>query len=132
MRQAMKKVVLGALIGAALVSLAGCGGGSAPKTSGVPKDTLVVGLPKDTLVVGLPKDPETLDPAVTMDNTSWSITYPAYERLVRYRTVDGKASTEVEPGSQSRGMSPAMGSHGPSIWRTGINLQMVRLSMRRR
>ena len=123
MRQAMKKVVLGALIGAALVSLAGCGGGSAPKTSGVPKDTLVV---------GLPKDPETLDPAVTMDNTSWSITYPAYERLVRYRTVDGKASTEVEPGSQSRGMSPAMGSHGPSIWRTGINLQMVRLSMRRR
>ena len=47
MRQAMKKVVLGALIGAALVSLAGCGGGSAPKTSGVPKDTLVVGLPKD-------------------------------------------------------------------------------------
>lgn len=88
MRQAMKKVVLGALMGAALVSLAGCGGGSAPKTSGVPKDTLVV---------GLPKDPETLDPAVTMDNTSWSITYPAYERLVRYKTVDGKASTEVEP-----------------------------------
>lgn len=52
------------------------------------------GVNKDTLVVAMPSDQGTLDPAVTMDNSAWKITYPTYERLVEY---DG-ASTEVKAG----------------------------------
>ncbi|WP_322995688.1 ABC transporter substrate-binding protein [Castellaniella sp.] len=52
--------------------------------------------PADTLVIGKPADPQTLDPAVTIDNNDWTVTYPAYQRLMRYKQVDGKGSTEVE------------------------------------
>ena len=51
---------------------------------------------KDVLVIGKSADPQTLDPAVTMDNNDWTITYPAYQRLVRYKTENGKGSTSVE------------------------------------
>ncbi len=54
----------------------------------------VVDNSKDTFVVAISADQGTLDPAVTMDNSAWKITYPAYERLVEY---DG-SSTEVKPG----------------------------------
>lgn len=50
--------------------------------------------PADTLYVAISADQGTLDPAVTMDNSAWKITYYAYQRLVEY---DG-ASTEVKPG----------------------------------
>lgn len=33
--------------------------------------------PADTLVIGKPADPQTLDPAVTIDNNDWTVTYPA-------------------------------------------------------
>jgi peptide/nickel transport system substrate-binding protein len=49
-------------------------------------------VPKDTLVVGLADDVDNLDPAVTMTNISWSVTYWCYERLVDYKG----GSTEVE------------------------------------
>ncbi len=52
--------------------------------------------PTDVLVIGKAEDPRTLDPAVTMSNNAWSVTYPAYERLVTYKVEDGKGSTEVE------------------------------------
>src|SRR5690606_35761396 len=52
--------------------------------------------PPDTLVIGKPADPQTLDPAVTIDNNDWTVTYPAYQRLMRYKQVDGQGSTEVE------------------------------------
>ena len=39
-------------------------------------------VPKDMLVIGKAADPQTLDPAVTIDNNEWTITYPAYQRLV--------------------------------------------------
>jgi len=52
--------------------------------------------PADTLVIGKPADPQTLDPAVTIDNNDWTVTYPAYQRLMRYKQADGKGSTEVE------------------------------------
>lgn len=55
---------------------------SAPKTAA------------DTLYVAINADQGTLDPAITMDNSAWKITYPTYERLVEY---DG-GSTEVKPG----------------------------------
>lgn len=40
--------------------------------------------------------PATLDPAVTIDNNDWTVTYPAYQRLVKYKTDNGKGSTDVE------------------------------------
>ncbi|MGO0060262.1 ABC transporter substrate-binding protein [Brevibacillus fluminis] len=51
-------------------------------------------VPSDTLVVAISSDQGTLDPAVTMDNSAWAITYYAYQRLVEY---DG-ATSEVKPG----------------------------------
>ena len=48
------------------------------------------------MAVGISVDLGSLDPAVTMDNKHWQVTYPAYERLVRYKVENGKASTEVE------------------------------------
>ncbi len=53
-------------------------------------------VPKSMLVIGKAADPQTLDPAVTIDNNDWTVTYPAYQRLVEYKTVDGKGSTQVE------------------------------------
>lgn len=53
-------------------------------------------VPKDMLVIGKAADPQTLDPAVTIDNNDWTVTYPAYQRLVQYKTEDGKGATQVE------------------------------------
>ena len=53
-------------------------------------------VPKDMLVIGKAADPQTLDPAVTIDNNDWTVTYPSYQRLVQYKTDGGKGSTEVE------------------------------------
>ncbi|MFD2616398.1 ABC transporter substrate-binding protein [Terrilactibacillus laevilacticus] len=47
-----------------------------------------------SLTVAISADQGTLDPAVTMDNSAWKITYPAYERLVDF---DGE-STNVKAG----------------------------------
>lgn len=35
-------------------------------------------VPKDMLVIGKAADPQTLDPAVTIDNNDWTVTYPSY------------------------------------------------------
>ncbi|WP_197495787.1 ABC transporter substrate-binding protein [Acidihalobacter yilgarnensis] len=51
--------------------------------------------PTNVLVIGKAADPQTLDPDVTMDNNDWTVTYPAYQRLVRYKTVAGKGTTSV-------------------------------------
>ena len=53
--------------------------------------------PKDVLVIGIAGDVDNLDPHVTMTNRSWAVTYPAYQRLVRYKVENGVGSTEVEP-----------------------------------
>ncbi|MBG6241457.1 MAG: ABC transporter substrate-binding protein [Candidatus Symbiopectobacterium sp. Dall1.0] len=50
---------------------------------------------KDMLVIGKAADPQTLDPAVTIDNNDWTITYPCYQRLVQYKTENGKGATDV-------------------------------------
>lgn len=42
-------------------------------------------VPKDMLVIGKAADPQTLDPAVTIDNNDWTVTYPSYQRLVKYK-----------------------------------------------
>lgn len=48
----------------------------------------------DTLIVGMSADLDYLDPAKTMDNAQWKISYPCYERLVEYNG----AKTDVVPG----------------------------------
>lgn len=89
--KAMKlKLAAAVVAGISVLALAGCGGGSG--SAGGSKSNI----PKDTIVLGLGVDLATLDPAVSMDNKSWQITYPTYERLVRYKTENGKASTDVE------------------------------------
>src|ERR1700685_4573800 len=55
------------------------------------------GSAKDVLTIGKSADPQTLDPGVTVDNNDWTVTYYAYQRLVHYKTLNGKGSTEVEP-----------------------------------
>lgn len=50
----------------------------------------------DTLVIGKTVDPLTIDPAVTFDTNDWTITYPAYQKLMRYQEKDGKGLTSIE------------------------------------
>ncbi|CAM5182421.1 Peptide/nickel transport system substrate-binding protein OS=Castellaniella defragrans OX=75697 GN=HNR28_002764 PE=3 SV=1 [Castellaniella defragrans] len=52
--------------------------------------------PADTLVLGKAADPQTLDPAVTIDNNDWAVVFPAYQRLMQYKQEGGHGSTEVE------------------------------------
>ena len=52
---------------------------------------------KTTLIVGMSADLDFLDPAATMDNAQWKITYPCYQRLVEYNG----ANTDVVPGLAS-------------------------------
>jgi peptide/nickel transport system substrate-binding protein len=49
---------------------------------------------KTTLVVAMSADLDFLDPAITMDNAQWKISYPCYQRLVEYNG----ANTDVVPG----------------------------------
>ena len=49
-----------------------------------------------TLVVGVASDVHLMDPAVSMDNLDWREIYPCYDRLVKYKVVNGQGSTEVE------------------------------------
>lgn len=50
----------------------------------------------ETLVIAKAADPQSLDPAQTMDNNDWTITYPLYQRLVAYDvSKDGKGLTSV-------------------------------------
>ncbi|WKB35760.1 hypothetical protein QS257_20705 [Terrilactibacillus sp. S3-3] len=60
------------------------------------------------MTIAIADDPGTLDPAVSMDNSSWKISYPAYERLVEFNG----ASTKVKPGLAKAGPSARMGKHG--------------------
>ena len=53
-------------------------------------------VPIDTLVIGKASDPQNLDPAITIDNNDWTVTYPCYQRLMRYKVEKGKGTTSVE------------------------------------
>jgi peptide/nickel transport system substrate-binding protein len=69
--------------------------------------TIGSGADKDTLVVGVSSDVHTLDPAVSSDNYDWRQIYPAYDRLMKYKVVNGEGSTEVEPmAAESYTVSP--------------------------
>jgi len=51
--------------------------------------------PLDTLVLGKSVDPQSLDPAFTSDNNDWTITYPCYQKLVKYAVENGKGTTNL-------------------------------------
>ncbi|HLW28380.1 MAG TPA: ABC transporter substrate-binding protein, partial [Kiloniellales bacterium] len=70
--------------------------GIAVLAAGMLSFSALAATPQDVLVIGKAEDPRTLDPAVTMSNNAWSVTYPAYERLVTYKVENGQGSTEVE------------------------------------
>lgn len=53
-------------------------------------------VPKDMLVIGKAADPQTLDPAVTIDNNDWTVTYPSYQRLVQYKRTVIKAQPTLK------------------------------------
>jgi peptide/nickel transport system substrate-binding protein len=62
---------------------------------------------KETLVVGVSSDIHLLDPAVSSDNYDWRQIYPSYDRLVKYKVINGEGSTEVEPmAAESWSVSP--------------------------
>ncbi len=44
-------------------------------------------VPKDMLVIGKAADPQTLDPAVTIDNNDWTVTYPSYQVIKAQPTL---------------------------------------------
>lgn len=81
-----QKWIAAAAAGVLALALAGCGGGGSGSSASK--------IPKDMLVVGIATDVASIDPAVAMEN--WQVPYYCYERLVQYKTVDGKPSTEVE------------------------------------
>ncbi len=58
---------------------------------------LAIAAGPNTLVVGVSSDIHTLDFSVSSDNYDWRQIYPCYDRLVKYKVVNGKGSTEVEP-----------------------------------
>ena len=65
------------------------------------------GADNDTLVVAVSSDIHLLDPAVSSDNFDWRQIYPSYDRLVKYKVINGVGSTEVEPmAAESWSVSP--------------------------
>ncbi|HWR05833.1 ABC transporter substrate-binding protein [Sporomusa sp.] len=96
----MKKLSYLMVLVLLVMVLGGCG-------SSKPAEQATKKVPNDVLVVGMSLDLATLDPAATMDNASWKITYPCYDRLVKYKADNGKSSTEVEPmAAESWSVSP--------------------------
>lgn len=74
--------------------LSACSSSKSEETSSTDNGDKSTDTASDALTVSIPAEAGTLDPGVSMDNASWKITHPAYERLVEY---DGDKTT-VKPG----------------------------------
>ncbi|KHD85275.1 ABC transporter substrate-binding protein [Heyndrickxia ginsengihumi] len=91
----LKKISLILLIVCMMVLMTACKeNANSPSKKATTNTTAASNTGKNELVVAIPADVGTIDPAVTMDNTSWKIIYSTYERLVDY---DG-ATTNIKPG----------------------------------
>ncbi|WP_018152913.1 ABC transporter substrate-binding protein [Leeia oryzae] len=86
-----------------------CAMASAIVSAGLISSQALAATPAGTLVIGKAADPQTLDPAITIDNNDWTVTYPAYQRLIRYKVVGGKGTTQVEGDLASGWTSSADG-----------------------
>lgn len=99
----MRRLLIPVAAGALLLGSTACNA-SNPTGSGAARG----GSAASTLQVDIASDVETLDPAVTVDNASWKLTYPCYERLVGYKG----ASTDLEPQLAKSWSS----SNGGKVW----------------
>jgi len=98
----LRKLALVALVLLMVASVAACG--PAEETPAEPEagETETETQPEETegtlktLVIGKAQDPSSLDPAFTSTNNDWTITYPAYERLLQYKIENGVGTTELE------------------------------------
>jgi peptide/nickel transport system substrate-binding protein len=63
----------------------------------------------DRLILAKPSDPDTLDPHVAQSNNSLTVTCATYETLVKFKIVDGRGSTEIEPSIAESWTSSADG-----------------------
>lgn len=79
----MKRRFLSMLLLTALLVISAC---SQPSTNDTSSSK------GEQLIISIPAEAGTLDPAVSMDNSAWKITYPAYERLVAY---EGDTTTVI-------------------------------------
>lgn len=99
----MRRILIPVASAALLIGAAGC---TASNPAGADKGAASAA--SQSLTVDIPSDVETLDPAVTIDNASWKITYPAYEHLVGYKG----ASTDIQPELAKSWTS----SDGGKVW----------------
>ncbi|BDD86031.1 ABC transporter substrate-binding protein [Desulfofustis limnaeus] len=76
---------------------------------------------QETLVVGVSSDIHTLDPGVSSDNYDWRQIYPCYDRLVKYKVINGEGSTEVEPQAAESWSVSADGTIWTFTIRQGIS-----------
>jgi peptide/nickel transport system substrate-binding protein len=100
-----------------------------PRWPCVAHPAALAAVPKDMLVIGKAADPQTLDPAVTIDNNDWTVTYPSYQRLVKYKPG---STTEVEGDLSTAGKPPTTRKSGPLPWRITPNSPTARRSPPRR
>ncbi|EPZ8967959.1 ABC transporter substrate-binding protein [Enterobacter hormaechei] len=92
-------------------------------------------VPKDMLVIGKAADPQTLDPAVTIDNNDWTVTYPSYQRLVKYKPgtteVEGDLSTGWKASDDQKVWTFTLADNAKFSDGTPVTAEAVKLSFER-
>lgn len=96
----IRRILYAGVIATAALGMAGCTATN-PTSSGTSSAPT-----SKVLTVDIPADVNTLDPAVTMDNAAWKITYPAYERLVGFTgatsALQPELATSWTPSNQGK------------------------------
>lgn len=92
-------------------------------------------VPKDMLVIGKAADPQTLDPAITIDNNDWTVTYPSYQRLVKYKPgsteVEGDLSTGWKASDDQKEWTFTLADNAKFSDGTPVTAEAVKLSFER-
>ena len=92
-------------------------------------------VPKDMLAIGKAADPQTLDPAITIDNNDWTVTYPSYQRLVKYKPgsteVEGDLSTGWKASEDQKEWTFTLADNAKFSDGTPVTAEAVKLSFER-
>ena len=92
-------------------------------------------VPKDMLAIGKAADPQTLDPAITIDNNDWTVTYPSYQRLVKYKPgsteVEGDLSTGWKASDDQKEWTFTLADNAKFSDGTPVTAEAVKLSFER-
>jgi peptide/nickel transport system substrate-binding protein len=87
------------------------------------------------LVIGKAADPQTLDPAITIDNNDWTVTYPSYQRLVKYKPgtteVEGDLSTGWKASDDQKEWTFTLTDNAKFSDGTPVTAEAVKLSFER-